>query len=532
MRGITVEQVRAADVADLAASLLGLGQAELLGVDAESAEALVAATQRVVSAMMAIQALAIEAWGRREGEALTVDKAQWAVLAAERMVNPAGVNGAQARLLEGVPKDEHDFMPSYLAPVLRLSPRSAARRYETARVLVGLLPLTLAAMRAGDLEPHRAQQVVDEVPTDNLAVCAAVEAVLFPKIVDTASTRVGVLARRAVVAADPAAAKEKAAQALKGRFVFASPSGLAGLMRLEAEVEAGKGARVWAAIQELAARYLKDEVAATMDQARADALVDLVLANVSVSTVVDLALPVGFATGTPGPLGSCTCCGRDSASRGDQIAGGGVPAGLRAGGSVLEDHSIGVLVDVDQDGAGAALEGGAGGDGWGSGPPVEKGAVQDAHVVRLLRGLPSVGVLDHRVGTLTPVMIEAILADPDTVFRRLVVDPNTGWLLDAGARTYQPGRHLARTVRKRDLCCRFPGCATVARFCDLDHVIPFPAGPSVLANLACLCRRHHRLKTHSHWSLAMSPDGVCTWVDRRTGQVHITEPADYRQLAV
>jgi hypothetical protein len=134
---------------------------------------------------------------------------------------------------------------------------------------------------------------------------------------------------------------------------------------------------------------------------------------------------------------------------------------------------------------------------------------------------------------LTSETIESILADPDTVFRRLVVDPDTGWLLDAGARTYQPGRHLARTVRKRDLCCRFPGCATAARFCDLDHVIPFPAGPSVLANLACLCRRHHRLKTHSHWSLAMAPDGVCTWVDRRTGnRSHITEPADYRQLAV
>ena len=245
------------------------------------------------------------------------------------------------------------------------------------------MPVTLAAMRAGDLEPHRAQQVVDEVPTDNLAVCAAVEAVLFPKIVDTASTRVGVLARRAVVAADPSAAKEKAAQAHEGRFVFASPSGLAGLMRLEAEVEAGKGARVWAAIQELAARYLKDEVAATMDQARADALVDLVLANVSVSTVVDLALPAGFATGAPAPAGSCTRCGRAPAPRGDRVGGGGV----RAGGSVLEDHSTGVVdvdQDTDQDGAGTASEGGAGGDGWGAGPPGGQGGVPDgvggAHV--------------------------------------------------------------------------------------------------------------------------------------------------------
>jgi hypothetical protein len=173
------------------------------------------------------------------------------------------------------------------------------------------------------------------------------------------------------------------------------------------------------------------------------------------------------------------------------------------------------------------------GPGPGSGsPPGHQRYPGHANVYRLLAGLPSVGVLDHRVGTLTPATIEAILADPDTVFRRLVADPDTGWLLDAGATTYQPGRHLARTVRKRDRHCRFPGCATTARFCDLDHVTPFPTGPTIPSNMACLCRRHHRLKTHGHWSLTMTPDGVCTWTDQRTGQTHTTEPADYRELAV
>jgi len=500
MRGITMEQVRATDVADLAASLLGRSEAELLGADVGSAEATVAAAQRVINAMTAVQAVAIEAWGRRECEQLSVDKAEWAAMAvANGQTNIGGLNGARFRLLDGVPKDEHDFMPSYLAPVLRLSPRSAGRRYETARVLVGLLPRTLAAMRAGDLEPHRAQQIVDEVPRNDPAVCAAVEVALFPKIVDKPTTRVGALARQAVVTADPAAAACKAEQARQGRFVFAGPSGLPGLMRFEVEVESGKGRQVWAAIEELAASYLKEDVVATLDQARADALVDLVLANVALTTVVDLALPAGFAFAGPAGAGSCSRCGM---------------------GSVLEDAATGALVDADQGNAGHEVDSVAGGD------------VGRGNVLRLLTGLPTVGVLDHRVGTLTSATIEAILADPDTVFRRLVVDPDTGWLLDAGAATYHPGRHLARTVRKRDIHCRFPGCATAARFCDLDHVIPFPVGLTVLRNMACLCRRHHRLKTHGHWSLSMTPDGVCTWVDRRTGQVHTTEPADYRELAV
>ncbi|MEO6144054.1 MAG: DUF222 domain-containing protein [Dermatophilaceae bacterium] len=266
-----LDQVRAADVAGLAASLFGLSDPELLAVDAETAEALVAAAQRVINAVSAVQAVAIEAWGRREGEQLSVDKAEWTAMAQARGLNTGGVNGARLRLLEGVPKDEHDFMPSYLAPVLRLSPRSAARRYATARTLVGPLPVTLAAMAAGDLEPHRAQQIVDEVPSNHPAVCAAVEAALFPRILDRLSSRVGMLARRAVAAVDPGAAKAKAEQAKAGRFVSAGPSGLPGLMRFEAELESGKGRQVWAAIEELAASYLKEEVAATMDQARADA---------------------------------------------------------------------------------------------------------------------------------------------------------------------------------------------------------------------------------------------------------------------
>ncbi|MHB8185750.1 MAG: HNH endonuclease signature motif containing protein [Dermatophilaceae bacterium] len=530
MQGMTMDQVRATDVADLAASLLGLSDVELLRADAESAEAMVAAAQRVISAMTAVQAVAIEAWGRRECEQLRVDKVAWrAMSAAAGLATSGGVNGARLRLLDGVPKDEHDFMPSYLAPVLRLSPRSARRRYETARTLAGLLPRTLAAMRAGDLEPHRAQQVVDEVPTNDPDVCAAVEHALFPRIVDKPTTRVGQLARQAVAAADPVAVAQKAEQAHKGRFVFAGPSGLPGLMRFEAEVEAGKGRLVWAAIEELATDYLKDDVAATMDQARADAFVDLVLANAAVTTVVDLALPAGFASGGAARASSCSHCG---------------------GGSVLEDAATGTLVDADQHSADRHSADRHSADQHSADRHSADQHSADRHiagrdsdneadthagrgnVLRLLTGLPTTAVLDHRVGTLTPATIEAILADPDTVFRRLVVDPDTGWLLDAGATTYQPGRHLARAVRKRDLHCRFPGCATAARFCDLDHVIPFPVGLTVLRNMACLCRRHHRLKTHGHWSLTMSPDGICTWIDRRTGQVHTTEPADYRELAV
>jgi hypothetical protein len=66
-------------------------------------------------------------------------------------------------------------------------------------------------------------------------------------------------------------------------------------------------------------------------------------------------------------------------------------------------------------------------------------------------------------------------------------------------------------VRARDPHCRFPGCSIAAVFCDLDHVRPFPAGPTHLDNLICLCRRHHRLHHLGHLGItgnADQPDGV------------------------
>ena len=58
--------------------------------------------------------------------------------------------------------------------------------------------------------------------------------------------------------------------------------------------------------------------------------------------------------------------------------------------------------------------------------------------------------------------------------------------------TYRPTPRTAEFVRTRDLTCRFPGCHAPAEFCDIDHVIPWPVGPTHPSNLICLCRKHHR----------------------------------------
>lgn len=97
-------------------------------------------------------------------------------------------------------------------------------------------------------------------------------------------------------------------------------------------------------------------------------------------------------------------------------------------------------------------------------------------------------------------------------WRRLVTDPLNGGLLDYGRRTYAPPAALAQFVMARDRTCRFPGCQVPASRCDLDHIRAFNAGGTTsAANLAALCRRHHRLKTFGGWTLALGADASVTW---------------------
>ncbi|MGP4059040.1 HNH endonuclease signature motif containing protein, partial [Mycobacterium sp. 4D054] len=77
---------------------------------------------------------------------------------------------------------------------------------------------------------------------------------------------------------------------------------------------------------------------------------------------------------------------------------------------------------------------------------------------------------------------------------------------------YRPSAKLAAFVRARDLFCRFPGCTVPAERCDLDHVLPWPFGPTHPSNLNCKCRTHHLAKTFwDGWRDEQLPDGTVIW---------------------
>lgn len=87
-----------------------------------------------------------------------------------------------------------------------------------------------------------------------------------------------------------------------------------------------------------------------------------------------------------------------------------------------------------------------------------------------------------------------------------------------------PSATLADYIRARDLTCRFPGCDVPAWRTDIDHTVPWPAGPTHPSNLKCLCRAHHLLKTfHDNWTDTQLPGGTIIWT-APTGHVYTTEP--------
>ena len=134
--------------------------------------------------------------------------------------------------------------------------------------------------------------------------------------------------------------------------------------------------------------------------------------------------------------------------------------------------------------------------------------------------------------------VRDLLVTRPTRARGLLVDPETGVLVGL-AGDLGPIRWVATTpagsgyahsptldalARARDQVCRAPGCTRPAARCDADHLVPWPDGPTSLANTAMLCRYHHRLKTHAQrWSLQRRGDDDVVWTTP-SGRTATTRP--------
>jgi hypothetical protein len=91
---------------------------------------------------------------------------------------------------------------------------------------------------------------------------------------------------------------------------------------------------------------------------------------------------------------------------------------------------------------------------------------------------------------------------------------------------YVPSRRLKHLLRARNQTCTAPACNAQAAYCDIDHTVPYPDGPTCECNTNPKCRRHHRIKQAPGWTAAQPAPDTATWTTP-SGRTHTTAPTVY-----
>src|SRR3954470_4178397 len=373
-----------------------------------------------------------------------------------------------------------EFFADELALVLNCSRTAATLLWERSTTLRRRLPATWAALADGELDWPRARVIAAELgwparesPDD---VLAALEAVVLPRATGLSISRLRALVRAELIKVDPAAADRRRKKAERDADVTVRGMG------------DGMG--------ELRAFMPYPEAAELRAVADADAR-------------------AAKAAGDERPIGMLR-----SLALHDRVTFPG-----RERPAVSAHLEVVASLDTLESAA-------AGAPGQGCEPVLVGGEPVTAALARQLLerldGLCPGGLQAPTDGTL---MISVTDADGRlivTVTRRELesaVRHGRGLCPPIAVDRYHPSPAQQRFGRTRDRTCRHYGCGNRAGWADLDHVIAHADGGATdCANLCCLCRRHHRLKTHAPgWRYVMTHDGVLT-ITTPSGVTRVTRP--------
>lgn len=458
-----------------------VGSASRVPSSREDLVDLVAAAQVLVNTAVALQDSAIAALAAVEGEwaedgtVVEVVRAPGhvAVDAADLLAPALGASHGQAqkRVLAAV------RLAAARVPVEDTGPCHGRVPEESG--LGGLH----AAMRDGRLDGFRAGVVAEELEHVPADVAETVVAALDGYLAVEAAAGLRRRCRRLLGRISPDLVRERAETARRNtglRRWVSEP----GVDTWQGTFPSEDAAAAWAVIDHLARTLVADGTCPTLERARAKALTDLVTGNSTGTYVVTLTVPAGTET-TERTATETTATGTTGTD--ETQPGPTEPADTGAGPAVADPTLT-------------------------EGP----GRAEDLVEVRGIRPCEA---------TLVPRgWVEALLRRVPAGTREC--HPRTGALLDhTSTDAYRPGPKLVALVKARDRRCRFPGCTVATTFCDLDHLRPWPGGPTSGENLVCLCRRHHRVKQRPGWRVRMRPGALVEWTDP-LGRVRTTAPAD------
>jgi hypothetical protein len=388
-----------------------------------------------------------------------------------------------------------EFFPDELALILNCSRAEATQLWERCSTLRRRLPRTWAALADGALDWPRARAIAAELgwPARDSSpdVLAAVEATVLPRAAELSTNRLRALARAELIKADASAADARRRLAERAadvrvralgdgmsevRSVMPTPAAAAVRATADARARALKAAGDDRPLGMLRAVVLHDLVTRPWEEWPA--------VSAHVTVVAGLDALESAAAGAPGtgvdpvtveeqPVTAAQA--RELLERLDALCPGGLQAPT---GGTLDV----CITDAD-------------------------GRLVATATRRELERIVRRGCADHPEGGCGCT----VLGMPPPVDR------------------YEHAPAQRRFVKARDRTCRQPGCHNRAGLADLDHVDPYACGGETdCTNLCCLCRRHHRLKTHAEgWRYVMTPDGVLS-VTTPSGVTRTSRPPGLR----
>jgi hypothetical protein len=428
-------------------------------------------------------------------------------IAADRPA-PEDPRPGEARAAAVGPDGVSEFVLDELALILNTSRTAAVTLLDQAHILAIRLPATGAELATGRLDWPRARAIAAELarPADDSdpAVVHAVEAAVLPVANDLSVRRLRELVRYELAARDSEATERRRKQARDAADVqvrrvgngmseltmrMPHPEALACRQALDTHAQAARTAgdrrpigmlRVGAGI-DLMLRPWQEQPAVT-----AHLTVLAPLGALTVGAFLDKGAPLPHAF---------------------RPAGAPAPVGEVDGEAITAAHLRALLEQLD-----ALCPGGL---------QAPTGGTLDIAITDSCGRLLAVTdrrELEHLMARGCPAHFDSpsgcpVLTAPPSVDR------------------YTPSAAQRRFLTTRDRTCRHPGCHVSAGWADIDHVVAHAVGgPTDCANLCCLCRRHHRLKTFAPgWRHTLSDDGVLT-VITPTGVTRTSRPPGYRVL--
>jgi hypothetical protein len=411
---------------------------------------------------------------------------------------PAGVPGAASPSWAGrsaLPEGVSEFFPDELALIMNCSRSEATRLTAVAWTLFHRLPQSWAALADGELNWARARAIAAEInrygPDLDLHLVATVESVVLPQAAELPVGRLQALVRAEVVRRDAEAAERRRQQARSAADVFLRRSRLDGMSEVVTVVPQPVAAAMYDAVDTHARNAKVDGDQRPIGVIRAD-----IMANLALRPWDDRRPPVTAELRVLAPLNSLLA---DPSA--PEVMGRPTGVAEVEGEPITVEHLRALLTALD-----AVCPGGLQAPTGGS-----------LHVDLLGAGGALLATLTRR--ELDQAGRRGCPQHPAGDCRCAVVErppPSEG---------YAPTAPQRRWSKARDRGCRHPGCRNKAGWADLDHVVPHAdGGPTDCGNLCCLCRRHHRLKTHAAgWSFRLDADGAL-WVTTPSGVTRVSRP--------